>query len=151
MSEIYIHWCINDTFFSSDRSVRSVLIYLRNAILALWQVENVSKLIHMCNFGSVIMMLWSPYFSADWICFEIKSWWTKIGNFSLLICDNNEIFHIFCLHRDFLEWLVLVSLTVIDAEGSRSWITVDILLCFTARFTAFSKSVVPNSIVTDVI
>ena len=101
------------SFFSSGWSVRPVLIYLRNEILALWRVENVSKLIHMCTFGSVIMMLWSPYFSADRICFEIKSWWTKIGKFSLLICNNNEMFHIFCLYRDLFR---MVGFGIIDGN-----------------------------------
>ena len=48
-------------------------------------------------------------------------------------------------------WLKVVSLIVIDKDGSRSVRTVKSLRCFTETFTELSDLELPNSTVTEVI
>ena len=48
-------------------------------------------------------------------------------------------------------WLKVVSLIVIDKDGSRSVRTVKSLRCFTEKFTELSDLELPNSTVTEVI
>ena len=50
-----------------------------------------------------------------------------------------------------LGWLIVVSLMVMEIDGSKTFKAANNFRCFTGRFTELSESELPNSTVTGVI
>ena len=114
---------IDDTlFFAMYWSVRPVLMYLRNPILASRWVENILKLSHVLKDWRVDMILCSPNSKAETCMFEWISWWTQkrgLRGFLLVITSKFSMYAV--LIGNSPGWLMVVSLTVMDSDGSRIW------------------------------
>ena len=138
-------------FFAVYSRVRPVFTYFTKPILASQWVNQLLKIKKMLRNWRIDMMLWSPYFRVDTKMFEYISWWTKkrrnLG--FLFVITLNLLVYVVPMWNS-TGWLMVVSLIVIDIEGSRSFSTTNSVRYFAGRFTKVSESELPNSMVTGV-